>query len=394
MHKAKSTGPGRQRADEAQDLAEQGASDSAGGADPAEGAEAPAATALQGLPHMELPPGSRPTINDIARLADVSKKTVSRVINDSPFVKDETRAKIDAIIRRLGYAPDPQARGLAFRRSFLVGLVYDNPNASYIVNILDGVLDGLKDSGFELVVHPCDRFSADFIPGVRRFVQRHRLRGVILLPPISENADLARALKELDCEHVRVASVLLDEASKMVVANDREGAAEVANYLEALGHRHIGFIAGPPQYRSSRERLEGFTGALEKRGLRLPPEMIEEGAYSFDSGVTCAEALLVRRPRPTVIFASNDEMAAGVYKAAYRMRIQIPESLSVIGFDDSSLASRLAPSLTTIRQPIRDMGRLAALKLLPNESGAAGGLVSRVMLHLVVRDSSRPPPTG
>src|SRR6185312_13069064 len=207
------------------------------------------------------------TINDIARLANVSKKTVSRVINESPFVREETRARITEIIKRVGFTPDPQARALAFRRSFLVGLVYDNPNASYIVNVLDGVLDGLKDSGFEVVVHPCDRFSADFIPGVRRFVQRHRLRGAILVPPISENADLAHALKELDCEHVRVASVLLDEASKMVVANDREGAAEVANYLEALGHRHIGFIAGPPQYRSSRERLEGFTAALEKRGL-------------------------------------------------------------------------------------------------------------------------------
>ena len=343
----------------------------------------------------ERPPDHRPTINDIARLAGVSKKTVSRVINDSPFVKGGTRARIDAIIEQIGYAPDPQARGLAFRRSFLIGLVYDNPNASYIVNIQDGALDALKDSGFELVVHPCDRFSPDFIPGVRRFVQRHRLGGVILLPPISENADLARALKELDCEHVRVASVRLDDASKMVVANDREAAAEVADYLEALGHRHIGFIAGPPQYRSSRERLEGFTAALQKRGLRLPAEMIVEGAYSFDSGVACAEALLVRRPRPTAIFASNDEMAAGVYKAAYRMRIQIPEALSVVGFDDSSLASRLAPALTTIRQPIRDMGRFAAMKLLPvGERGAAGALVTPVMLHLVVRDSSRPPPAG
>jgi LacI family transcriptional regulator len=394
MQKTKPTGLGRQGSGEAQDLGEHDAEEAAPAGDPAQTASPPGQDSPD-LPRIDLPPGSRPTINDIARLADVSKKTVSRVINDSPFVKDETRAKIDAIIRQLGYAPDPQARGLAFRRSFLVGLVYDNPNASYIVNILDGVLEGLKDTGFELVVHPCDRFSADFIPGVRRFVQRHRLGGVILLPPISENADLARALKELDCEHVRVASVLLDEASKMVVANDREGAAEVANYLEALGHRHIGFIAGPPQYRSSRERLEGFTTALEKRGLGLPPQMIEEGAYSFDSGVTCAEALLVRRPRPTAIFASNDEMAAGVYKAAYRMRIQIPESLSVIGFDDSSLASRLAPSLTTIRQPIRDMGRLAAMKLLPAGEGAtAGPPVSRVMLHLVVRDSSRPPPAG
>jgi LacI family transcriptional regulator len=352
-----------------------------------------AATAAIAATAVELPADHRPTINDIARLAGVSKKTVSRVINDSPFVKSGTREKIDAIIRQIGYAPDPQARGLAFRRSFLIGLVYDNPNASYIVNIQDGVLDALKDSGFELVVHPCDRFSPDFIPGVRRFVQRHRLGGVILLPPISENADLARALKALDCEHVRVASVRLDNASKMVVANDREAAGEVANYLEALGHRHIGFIAGPPQYRSSRERLEGFTSALEKRGMRLPADMIVEGAYSFDSGVACAEALLVRRPRPTAIFASNDEMAAGVYKAAYRMRIQIPEALSVVGFDDSSLASRLAPSLTTIRQPIRDMGRLAAMKLLPGagEGGAAEGPVTPVILHLVIRDSSRPP---
>jgi LacI family transcriptional regulator len=400
MQKTKPPGPGRRLPAEAQ-RSEHAASSAAPEADAAADAAHEVAPQqgsadaghLSEVPRVELPGDRRPTINDIARLADVSKKTVSRVINDSPFVKVATRAKIDAIIRQIGFAPDPQARGLAFRRSFLVGLVYDNPNASYIVNILDGVLDALKDSDFELVVHPCDRFSPDFIPGVRRFIQRHKLRGVILLPPISENNELARALKELDCEHVRVASVLLDDTSKMIVANDREGAAEAANYLEALGHRHIGFIAGPPQYRSSRERLEGFSAALEKRGLRLPPEMIVEGAYSFDSGVTCAEALLVRRPRPTAIFASNDEMAGGVYKAAYRMRIQIPEALSVVGFDDSSLASRLAPALTTIRQPIRDMGRLAAMKLLPaGERGASDELVSRVMLHLVVRDSSRPPP--
>src|SRR5690242_7654013 len=128
--------------------------------------------------------GRRPTINDIARLANVSKKTVSRVINQSPFVKDETRAKIDAVIQQIGYAPDPQARGLAFRRSFLIGLVYDNPNAQYIVNAQEGVLDALRGSEFELVVHPCDRLSEDFVAGVRRFVERQKLHGVILLPPV------------------------------------------------------------------------------------------------------------------------------------------------------------------------------------------------------------------
>jgi LacI family transcriptional regulator len=341
-----------------------------------------------------LAPGQRATINDIARLAGVSKKTVSRVINQSPFVKEETRARIDAVIQQIGYTPDPQARGLAFRRSFLIGLVYDNPNAQYIVNSQEGVLDALRGSGFELVVHPCDRLSEDFVPGVRRFVERQKLHGVILLPPVSEDQTLARALEEIDCQFVRLASVRLDNTTRMIVSSDRDAAAEAATYLEALGHQRIGFIAGPTHHRSAHERKGGFMDALAKRGVTLPPELIVDGAYSFESGVACAEALLARRPRPTAIFASNDEMAAGVYKAAFRLKIAIPDELSVVGFDDSPVASRLSPSLTTVRLPIRDMARLAASKLIP-AGGAHGevaaGSVSRIVPHLVVRDSTQPP---
>lgn len=337
--------------------------------------------------------GRRPTINDIARLANVSKKTVSRVINQSPFVREQTRAKVNAVIQQIGYAPDPQARGLAFRRSFLIGLVYDNPNAQYIVNIQDGALDALRDSGFELVVHPCDRKSEDFIPGVRRFVERQKLHGVILLPPVSEDDRLAQVLQEISCQYVRVASVRIDAVSKMVVSNDREATAEAANYLESLGHRRIGIVTGPSHHRSAHERLQGFIAALEKRGLRVPEELIVEGSYTFESGVACGEILLGRRPRPTAIFASNDEMAAGVYKAAYRLGLRIPEDLSVIGFDDSPLASRIWPPLTTIRLPIRDMGRLAAAKLIPPREAAEPdtALATVVSPHLIVRDSCQPP---
>src|SRR6201996_5376103 len=178
--------------------------------------------------------GQRATINDIARLAGVSKKTVSRVINQSPFVREETRARIDAVIQQIGYTPDPQARGLAFRRSFLIGLVYDNPNAQYIVNSQEGALDALRGSGFELVVHPCDRLSEDFVPGVRRFVERQKLHGVILLPPISEDQGLARTLEEIDCQFVRIASVRLDNTPRLIVSNDREAAAEVGDHLVGL----------------------------------------------------------------------------------------------------------------------------------------------------------------
>jgi LacI family transcriptional regulator len=337
--------------------------------------------------------GRTTTINDIARLSGVSKKTVSRVINASPLVHAETRAKVEAVIRRMRFVPDPQARGLAFRKSFLIGLVYDNPNAQYIVNAQQGVLDALRGSDYELVVHPCDRLSAELIPGVRRFVERQKLRGVILLPPLSENAALLSTLRDLDCAYVRVTYGVADEPGSMVTSNDRVAVGEAARYLTSLGHRTIGYIAGPSGYRSAVERLEGFAAALADRGCQLDRNLVVEGGYTYESGVTCAQALLQRSPRPTAIFASNDEMAAGVYRAAYNLGLSIPQDLSVVGFDDGPIAARLLPSLTTIRLPIRDMYRVAATKLVTPDLAAEPRLVanSLVMPHLVVRDSCGPP---
>jgi LacI family transcriptional regulator len=354
----------------------------------------PARPAVRPAPAVRAVPAGRATINDVARLSGVSKKTVSRVINQSPLVREDTRARVQAVIQRFGYVPDPQARGLAFRKSFLIGLVYDNPNAQYVVNLLEGALDALRDSDFELVVHPCDRKSAGFIPGVRRFVTRQRLRGVILLPPVSDSDDLTRALTELDCAYVRVSYAQFDVPARMVASNDREAVAEAANYLESLGHRRIGFIAGPAGFRSAAERRIGFLDALERRGVAVPPEWIVEGGYTYESGIACGEALLSKSPRPTAIFASNDEMAAGVYRAAHRLGLAIPQDLSVIGFDDGPLAARLLPSLTTIRLPIRDIGRLAASKLIDpaGSIGADGVASSPIVPHLVIRDSCQSPP--
>ncbi len=329
----------------------------------------------------------RTTINDIARLASVSKKTVSRVINQSPYVREETRLKINSIIAKTGFAPDPQARGLAFRRSFLIGLIYDNPNAQYIVNIQQGVLDAVRGSGYELVVHPCDRTSVSFLDDVRSFVERQKLFGVVLIPPVSENESLAKLLNEIDCPYVRVASMPLDSPARMIVTHDREAAAEAGEHLAKLGHKEIGFISGPSHYRSAHERREGFTDALAAYGVKLSPRMVVEGAYTFESGVTCAETLLARKPRPTAIFASNDEMAAGVYKAAYAQGLRIPDDLSVVGYDDSPLATRVWPPLTTVRLPIREMGRKAAEKLIGKEPGPNDS--DEIEVGLVVRESSK-----
>jgi LacI family transcriptional regulator len=334
----------------------------------------------------------RPTINDIARLAGVSKKTVSRVINASPFVRDDTRERIEAVIAELGYAPDPQARGLAYGRSFLIGLVYDNPNPQYVVNMQLGLLDGMRGSGFELVVHPCDRSSTTFLEDLRGFVERQRLYGVVLTPSVSEDERAAKLMADIGCAYVRVASVSLDTPEHMIETRDRLGGREAAAHLAALGHRKIAFVSGPPTFRSSHERRSGFEEALNERGLSLAKAYVYEGAYTYDSGVEAGQALLTMAERPTAIFAGNDEMAAGVLQAARQVGVRVPEDVSVVGFDDFQIAARLWPTLTTVRTPTREIGRLAVERLMGREDDARdpkGRLPS-----LIVRESTAAVPAG
>jgi LacI family transcriptional regulator len=337
--------------------------------------------------------GAKITINDIARLSGVSKKTVSRVINNSPLLNAETRERIQGIIDQHGYVPDPQARGLAFRRAFLIGLVYDNPNAQYVIDMQQGILDAVRGSGYELIVHPCDRAQPNFLLDLKTFVQRQKLFGVVLPPSVSEDDGACRVLREIDCPFVRIASVPLDEPASSLVTNDYRGAYEAAIHLADLGHKRIAFISGPQTFRSSHERRRGFALGLESRGLTLDPTNSVEGAYTFESGWRAGQILLTRPDRPTAIFAGNDEMATGVYRAAHEAGLAIPGDLSVIGFDDSAIAAKVWPPLSSVRLPIRAMGRMAAEKLLARArpADAPPAPDDEVVPSLVIRQSSGPP---
>ncbi len=306
----------------------------------------------------------KPTINDIARLAGVSKKTVSRVINRSPLLNEATRAKVVAVIERTGYVPNPQARALALRRNFLIALVHDNPNAQMVLGMQTGLLDVLAGTEYELLVRPVNRGSATMVDNLRHFLERQRPHGIVLLPPISENDALAALCDELDCRYVRMGSAQLDDPSRMVGSNDREVVREAAAFLIALGHRNIGFVAGPRGFRSAFERRAGFDAALSAAGLKLADTLLAEGTYRFESGIAAGNRLLDASPRPTAILSSNDEMAAGVVHAARSRGLEVPRDLSVIGFDDTAIAAHLWPPLTTVRWPIADMARAAANKLL------------------------------
>jgi LacI family transcriptional regulator len=329
------------------------------------------------------------TINDVASLARVSKKTVSRVINRVPTVQEDIRERVTKAILELGFRPNPQARSLAFRRSFLVGLVYDNPSPAYVVNMLEGVLDSLSGSGFELVVHPCDHESKTLLSNVEEFVERQRLAGVILPPPLSEDVALVDALRAKGCPYVRVSSLALDEPAMMVVTNDYVGAEEAAEMLAEFGHRRIGLVRGPPSFRSSEVRGQGFLLTLLKHGIVVDPVRDVQGSYTFESGLKAGHYLLALPEPPSAIFAMNDDMALGVMQAARERGLELPRDLSLIGFDDLPMAARVWPNLTSVRLPIREMGQLAARKLLAAiaDVESPDQQPSEVRPVLVVRDS-------
>ncbi len=302
-----------------------------------------------------------------------------------------TRARIQRIIDELGYSPNAQARGLAARRSYLLGMIYDNPDALYINDVQRGVLSICRKFGYELVVHPCDMKAETLTSEAVNFVSRSKLDGVIILPPVSENNDLAGALAKANVNYVRLASIALDSAEHVVISNERSAAAAMAEYLLELGHRRIGYIAGPKGMKSTRERLEGFCDALEKHGCKPGRDMLARGAYTFESGMECTRTLLAKPEPPTAIFASNDEMAVGAINAAQDMGLNVPGDLSVAGFDDSILASRIMPSLTTIRRPVREMASLATTKLIASIDGREDEARAIVILvpALVARNSTR-----
>ena len=335
-----------------------------------------------------------PTINDVAELAGVSKRTVSRVINRSTKVNEETRTKVQAVIEHLHFVPNRQARGLTASRSFLLGLIYDVPTL-FINDVQKGILSVCGDAGYELVVHVCHIDSNQLIDDVVRFVDRANLDGVIILPPVSDLDDLAESLDKIGCRFVRFSSELGSEPWKQMVTNYLPAITDMTNHLVSLGHREIGFISGPKHNISSQKRHEVLVQALARYDLVLPRKMIAEGAFTYESGMKAGKKLLSRESRPTAIFAANDEMAFGVMHAADEMGLKIPNDLSLVGFDGTAFSSFVIPPLSTIRRQTDEMSRLGTQKLLALiDSGpdAARGFETMVSPQFMPRGSTGPVP--
>ncbi len=337
------------------------------------------------------------TIQDVARAAGVSAMTVSRVVNGEKNVRESTREAVLDAVQRLNYSPNTAARSLAAGEATHIGLLYSNPSAAYLSQFLVGALEGARRTGSHLLIEACEGESADEQAEATRRFALTNVEGVILPPPLSESKPVQAELEAAGISVVSVAMGLAPEGSLNVRIDDFGAATAMTRHLIELGHRRIGFIAGHPGHIASIERLRGFKACLTDFGLDPNDAAIEQGYFTYRSGLSAAERLLSRENRPTAIFASNDDMAAATVNVAHRWGLHVPDDVSVVGFDDTAPATIVWPELTTVRQPVAAMAE-AALHLLLGDLKArrVGGsppATELVLDHeLIVRESCGPPP--
>ncbi|MEJ2239857.1 MAG: LacI family DNA-binding transcriptional regulator, partial [Gemmatimonadales bacterium] len=297
-------------------------------------------------------------------------KTVSRVFNQAPNVRPATRDNVLAAAETLNYRPNLSARQLASNRTFLVGLLYDDPdpeNANdYVTVVQSGSLQACREFGYHLLINPCKAYSEGLIGEIIRL--HHQVDGFIVLQPLSDLPAMNRLLRDNDIACVRVSQRPFEGFPWISVA-DVDAADDMTEHLLQLGHRRIGFIVGQPDHGQSHDRLAGYRRALERNGIPFEDELVEQGLFEYESGYECGRKLLSSIRPPTAIFASNDAMAMGVLSVAHEMGLDVPRELSVAGYDDSPLARHAWPALTTVRQPVAEVARLATIELVNRLQG-------------------------
>lgn len=331
----------------------------------------------------------RATISDVSARAGVSTKTVSRVLNKERYVAVETRRRVEQAVEELNFHPSVAARILAGKRSHQIALIYDNHSPYYIHQIQNGVWARCIEEGVRLLAQPTDAASQRLVQEIGGLIDETRVDGVILSSPVTDAVEALEELERRGVPYVRISPGSEHGRSSSVSMDDVQAADDMTSHLIALGHRRIGFIVGHGNHAASDLRLFGYRRALDRAAIPFEPKYVRPGLFDCASGEAAADALLDLPKPPTAIFASNDDMAAGVLTVAHRRGLAPPRDLSVAGFDDTALAAQLWPPLTTVRQPTRELAYAATCLLF---DGGDDPVHRRLPHELVVRASTARPP--
>ena len=333
-----------------------------------------------------------PTIQDVARIAQVSAATVSRALSRPERVTDTTRNKVSEAIRITGYTLNQSARSLRLQSAGAILVALPNIGNPFFSTVLDAIEREAARRGYGVLV--ANRFARDTVDALRNYFLSNRADGLLLLDGSIDPAQLAAFTRAPINLPLIVACESIPGAPFHTVITDNFYAAKQATqYLLQLGHTRIGHVRGPSGNVLSKEREAGFRAALEIAGSHVQEDWLFAGGFSMDDGVRAAKALIALPNRPTAIFAANDEAAIGLISEITRSGLSCPNDLSVMGFDDLEIAPHFQPPLTTMRQPREALGRLAAQALIDLIEGVPGKIVPKQFVlssELIIRKSTAP----
>lgn len=339
---------------------------------------------------MKLP--KKPTIDDVARVAGVARATVSRVLNNNPNTSAKVRDRVLGAVEMLGYQVNHQARQLASGTTRVLAIVFAadaevEPNSYYHSAIELGAMRSATQNGYGLVAHTVDPSSNEYRSKITTLGSQSRCDGVVLTPPFSDDLGL---IQELSSNGVPVVLISAGpdtrDVAPSVGIDDWQAGLELGNYLYAQGHRRFGFIGGPKEHRSAALRLEGLHAALNGGRETEVSVVVAEGNFTFKSGIDLAASLFAEESRPTVLVCANDDMAAGALFSAHRLGLSVPADISITGFDDTPVSQIVWPPLTTIHQPLRQIGEKAIELLIRSCSGENRAGLDHRRAHLVPHD--------
>ncbi len=302
------------------------------------------------------------TIKDIARLANVSHTTVSRALNNSPLINDKTKNRIKQMADKLNYTPNVNAKGLVTLRSYNIGLFFSTLNtgtsANFFYDVVRGVNMVIKDQ-YNLVVKSIDEFESNY-----NRISSRQYDGIIVMSQTrSDRALIEHAIS------VGIPVVLLNRAAGdlhvgNILSDDLKGAYQLVDYIIRNGHRRVAIVEGREGFQSTIQRKNGYLEALKDHGIEPNPKLCIQGKYDVGSGYEAMRQLLKEELRPTAVFCSNDDMAVGAIKAIIEADLQVPEDISIAGFDDNVFAAYLSPELTTVKRPIDQISREGAAMIM------------------------------
>ena len=311
----------------------------------------------------------RVTVTDIAKEAGVSLKTASRALNNSPHVRKEKREAVLRAAKKFNFRPNISARQLASNRSYVITHFYDNLNTDYLSKIYTGMQQACHKHGYYAVAEATDYSRKNFIAQTLDYASSFNIDGLILSPPLCDDAKLIEALKKQDIKLVLISPQEASNDDYYVFVDEERSAFEITEHLITLGHENIAFLGGLKSHKAASDRQKGFISAMKHHGLNASNKNIKSGDFTMQSGHDAYVDIMKKLPEATAIFAANDEMAMGVIMAALNDGKKIPDEIAIAGYDNIRFSGLFWPSLTTVSPPVIEMANYATNLLIRLISG-------------------------